>query len=166
MAGKVERLRLFKDSLGTAPGSSWPTRSGASPSVPDAARQRAVGFRANDTSGLKNPSSSNVDEDRSCDITDEEGFYILTVSDEKWVSPDLPPEAGVTKALGCGAASNTLKLGGRSAIGGQHGRSLMGGRAPGRSGSNGISPTPHHAQQQQQQQTGRPGLHRTLSQRG
>ena len=26
--------------------------------------------------------------------SDEDGFEVLTVSDDKWISPDLPPEAG------------------------------------------------------------------------
>lgn len=61
----------------------------------------------------------------------DEGFYILTVPDDKWISTDLPPEAGARKAsIRCtadGAASPRSAMIGRAVNGAMMGDGDTGG---------------------------------------
>lgn len=49
--------------------------------------------------------------DAGDDNDDDEGFYILTVPDDKWVSPDLPLEAGHRNCVTSPGGAVSTRLG-------------------------------------------------------
>eukprot|EP00903_Cladosiphon_okamuranus_P019404 g17841.t1 len=115
--GKAERLRLLEESLvGVAQKDRWPDSKFSSPK--DGVRSSGVGKGCqtkaaaseqqrqgiDNNGGVKMPGGQTAESASDGDI-----FEVLTVPDDKWISPDLPPEAG--KQQDHAAASGGSRVG-------------------------------------------------------
>ncbi|CAN0532377.1 unnamed protein product [Ectocarpus sp. 12 AP-2014] len=119
--GKAERLKLLEESLGGTPSRSATRR--ADPSSAKTTSSKHAGGKSNNSGGkggqrqdadppttagaeqqqhqqqgVRGDGASGIKEVTAAAeraVLDEEGaFEVLTVPDDKWISPDLPPEAG------------------------------------------------------------------------
>lgn len=122
---QAERLKLLEDSLSGVlhsnrrPDSKFPPpKDGASGSgggkggqaTAAASEQQQQGIDNN--GGVNTPGGGKSEGARVGGVaSDEDVFEVLTVSDDKWISPDLPPEAGKqqqdNRAAGGGGGSSS-----------------------------------------------------------
>ncbi|CAN0309007.1 unnamed protein product [Ectocarpus sp. 8 AP-2014] len=122
--GKAERLKLLEESLGGTPSRSATRRTDPSstkttsskhaegknnngggkgghqqdtePQTTAGAEQQQhqqQGVRGDGASGIKEATAA-AERTRGTVLDEEGAFEVLTVPDDKWISPDLPPEAG------------------------------------------------------------------------
>lgn len=136
---QAERLKLLEESLSRVPPTRRPdskfssSKDGASSSgggksgqaTAAASEQKQQGVPNN--GGVKVPGGETAEGARGGgDASDEGIFEILTVSDDKWISPDLPPEAG--KQLDNHVAAGGGGGGGGGSSSGSSSRPGIGGR--------------------------------------
>ncbi|CAM9498965.1 unnamed protein product, partial [Scytosiphon promiscuus] len=93
--GKADRLRLLEESLDGTPAHRSRIRR-PDPKAPLPPKDVGAGGKDSSAGGKEDtPQAEGVGgEGKEREVSDEEAFEILTVPDDKWISPDLPPEAG------------------------------------------------------------------------
>lgn len=100
---QADRLRLFQESIGGVPSASaWLSQTHSKPqtAATDPAKhqgQSPAAAAANvfpRDQGVGAGGRERGDGAGASNAPNEDGFYVLTVPDGKWTSPDLPPEAG------------------------------------------------------------------------
>lgn len=133
---QAERLKLLEESLSGVPRNRRPdskfpsSKDGASSSGGGKGGQAPAAASEQQQQGVDNNGRVNVpgaeDARGGGDASDEVDFEVLTVSDDKWTSPDLPPEAGKQQqdnhAAAGGSASGSSSRPGVGARGPQIGR--------------------------------------------
>lgn len=131
---QAERLKLLEESLiGIAqkdrrPDSKLPSpKDGASSSGGGKGGQTTTAASEQQQQGVDNNGGVNAPGGKTAEgASDEDVFEVLTVPDDKWISPDLPPEAGKQQdnhaAAGGGSNSGSSSRPGAGARGTPVGR--------------------------------------------
>lgn len=99
---QADRLRLFQESMGGVPSASaWLSQTHSKPqtAATDPAKYQGQSPAAAANAfprdqGVGTGGRERGDGAGASNAPNEDGFYVLTVPDGKWTSPDLPPEAG------------------------------------------------------------------------